>query len=64
MTMETALKMLSKLRRLVTDNPVELLIHHSQILDKIFVILSIDYDIQKYGLRNTNGTLNDSNLTS
>ena len=32
-----------KLRKLVADNPVELLIHHVQLLDQIFKILAIEY---------------------
>ena len=32
-----------KLRKLVAENPVELLIHHVQLLDQIFKILAIEY---------------------
>ena len=43
LTLQNADKMLMKLRKLVADNPVELLIHHVQILDQIFKILAIEY---------------------
>ena len=54
LTLQNADKMLSKLRKLVADNPVELLIHHVQLLDKIFGILAIEYS-------NTKESFNDAN---
>ena len=43
LTLQNADKMLVKLRKLVAENPVELLIHHVQLLDQIFKILAIEY---------------------
>ena len=37
--------MLSKLRRLKAETPVELLIHHAQILDRIFFILAQQFEL-------------------
>ena len=35
--------MLSKMRKLVAENPIELLVHHTVIFDRIFMVLSDDY---------------------
>ena len=43
LTLQNADKMLMKLRKLVAENPVELLIHHVSLLDQIFKILAIEY---------------------
>ena len=40
--------MLKKLRKLQHDQPIELLLHHEQIFNKIFEILSLDYDSLRY----------------
>ena len=39
--------MLQKLRKLQHDRPIELLVHHEQIFNKLFEILSLDYDTLK-----------------
>ena len=44
MTLQNADKTLSKMRKLVAENPVELLIHHEQLFDRIFMILSTEYE--------------------
>ena len=41
--LKSADKMLHKMRKLVAENPVELLIHHTVIFDRIFMVLSADY---------------------
>ena len=58
LALQNADRMLIKLRKLVADNPVELLIHHKLILDKTFEILAIEYE---YYHEMRSSVINESN---
>lgn len=47
------------MRKLVAENPIEMLMHHVQILDRVFMIFSIEYEGYQYS--NEAGADLDSN---
>lgn len=51
-------RMLSQLRKLFESNPVILLIHHKQILDRVFSILALEYDFKEESEAGTQTELN------